>query len=140
MVQAVAKKKLRLGVIHNNQPSDVTIVLQKNTSPMPTSIAWRPLGLKLASVSEKEMASRHPNYKRGLRVTAVRPHSPAEEEGIMPGDILVAMHGWKTESFENLAYILQRPDVVERKDFMFHILRDKEPFWGQMRVAQLPTR
>ena len=140
MVQAVATKKLRLGVIHNNQPSDVTIVLQKNTSPMPTSIAWRPLGLKLASVSEKEMASRHPNYKRGLRVTAVRPHSPAEEEGIMPGDILVAMHGWKTESFENLAYILQRPDVVERKDFMFHILRDKEPFWGQMRVAQLPTR
>ena len=86
------------------------------------------------------MHNRHPNYKRGLRVKSVRPGSPAEDEGIVAGDILVAMHGWKTESLENLAYILQRPDVIEQNDFMFYILRDKEPFWGQMRVAKLPTR
>ena len=57
----------------------------------------------------------------------------------MKGDILVAMHGWKTESLENLKYILQRDDIVQQKDFKFFILRDKEPFWGQMRVAKLPT-
>ena len=103
-----------------------------------STLAWSPLGLKLTPASEAELRNRHPNYQRGLRVTQVRPDSPAESEGIMPGDILVAMHGWKTESLENLAYILQRPDVVQRKNFMFYILRDKEPFWGQMRVANLP--
>ena len=103
-----------------------------------SSLAWNPLGMKLVVASEAELKNRHPNYQRGLRITDVRPNSPAEAEGIMPGDILVAMHGWKTESLENLAYILQRPDIKQRKNFMFYILRDKEPFWGQMRVASLP--
>ena len=60
----------------------------------------------------------------------------SDKEGIMKGDVLVAMHGWKTESLENLAYVLDQTDVKERNDFMFYILRDKEPFWGQMRVAE----
>ena len=101
-------------------------------------LAWNPLGMKLTPASEVELQDRHPKYKRGLRVVDVRPSSPAEAEGIMPGDVLVAMHGWKTESLENLAYILQRPDVKKQQKFLFYILRDKEPFWGQMRVASLP--
>jgi serine protease Do len=101
-------------------------------------LGWNPLGMKLVPASEAELKNRHPKYKRGLRVVGVRKGSPAEAEGIMPGDVLVAMHGWKTESLENLAYILQRPDVIKRQNFLFYILRDKEPFWGQMRVASLP--
>lgn len=101
-------------------------------------LAWNPLGMKLVPASEAELKNRHPKYKRGLRVVGVRKGSPAEAEGIMPGDVLVAMHGWKTESLENLAYVLQRPDVKKRQNFLFYILRDKEQFWGQMRVASLP--
>ena len=103
-----------------------------------TLLAWNPLGMKLAPASEAELKNRHPHYKRGLRVVGVRKGSPAEAKGIMPGDVMVAMHGWKTESLENLAYILQQPDIMKRKSFLFHILRDKEPFWGEMRVASLP--
>lgn len=102
-------------------------------------IAWKPLGLKLLPASASEMEGRHPNYKRGLKVLDVRPGSPAETEGIMNGDIVVAMHGWKTESIENLAYILETDDLSDSKDFMFYILRDKEPFWGQMRLASRPS-
>jgi serine protease Do len=101
-------------------------------------LAWTPIGLKLVPASEAELRNRHPKYKRGLRVVGVRKGSPAESEGIMPGDVLVAMHGWKTESLENLAYVLQRPDIKKRQNFLFYILRDKEPFWGQMRIASLP--
>ncbi|MFT5304319.1 MAG: serine protease Do [Mariniblastus sp.] len=150
-----ASKLENLEMIVDQQNSRSTVVLKlemksvvrtiSQVATVPTaasssSLGWQPLGLKLTSASETEMANRHPNYNRGLRVTSVRSGSPAEKEGIMPGDILVAMHGWKTESLENLAYILQRPDVTENKDFMFYILRDKEPFWGQMRVANLPSR
>ena len=82
-----------------------------------------------------EMVGMHDNYTRGLRVTEVRQHSPAEQEGILAGDIIVAMHGWKTETVENLAFVLEEELVKNEKDFMFYILRDREPFWGQMRIA-----
>ena len=81
------------------------------------------------------MKNRHPNYVRGLKVFKVRPSSPAAAEGILEGDILVAMHGWKTESLANLEYILDQPDIKSRKNFMFYILREKEPFWGKLRIA-----
>jgi serine protease Do len=158
VMRASAKRKLKIELADN---SVATIDLAMSVNPkrdngvktahgnhrLPTSnpnqstaslLAWNPIGLKLVPASEAELRNRHPKYKRGLRVTGVRKGSPAESEGIMPGDVLVAMHGWKTESLENLAYVLQRPDIVKRQDFLFYILRDKEPFWGQMRIASLP--
>ena len=140
------KNTLRLQVLDADQQKQVDIKLASNSSldrrPSTPSLGlgWLPLGIKVVAASPSEMKNRHPNYKRGLKILSVRPSSPAEREGMMPGDILVAMHGWKTESLENLAYILQREDIVKRENFMFYILRDKEPFWGQMRVANLPTR
>lgn len=143
LLRSRASGKLTVGVNHEGEVKEKELILSRRTSkaaPVITasSLAWSPIGLKLTQASEAELRNRHPNYKKGLRVTQVRPNSPAETEGIMPGDILVAMHGWKTESLENLAYILQRPDIVKQKNFMFFILRDKEPFWGEMRVASLP--
>lgn len=141
LLHSTLDDEIQLVVEHENRRSAVTMRLEQSArSTASSSVGWKDLGLKLDPVSESQMKNRHPNYKRGLRVTSVRQNSPAEDEGIMEGDILVAMHGWKTESLENLAYILQRPDVVDQKEFMFYILRDKEPFWGQMRVADLPTR
>lgn len=137
---AAEDKSVKVTAVQGGETKNFIVSLEKSDkSSAPNSIAWLPLGMKLEPIPASQMADQHPNYKRGLKVKSVRSNSPAEKEGIMPGDILVAMHGWKTESLENLAYVLQRPDVVERKDFMFYIIRDKEPFWGQMRVAELPT-
>lgn len=104
---------------------------QKRTS----NIAWNSVGVRLTPTTEEEMRGRHPSYKSGLKVTKVRAGSAAEEARIMEGDVLVAMHGWKTESLENLAYILQQPDLKNNKQVLFYILRDREPFYGQLRVA-----
>ena len=132
-------ESVKLTAVQDGSPKTFIVSFSRsNNSSAPNSIAWLPLGLKLEPIPASQMKDLHPNYKRGLKVKSVRSDSPGEAEGIMPGDILVAMHGWKTESLENLAFVLQRPDVIERKDFMFYIIRDKEPFWGQMRVATLP--
>lgn len=112
----------------------ITLPLQA-ASESASQIAWRPLGLELVPASEAEMVGRHPNYSRGLKVVRVRPNSPAAEEGIQPGDILVAMHGFKTESFDNLTYILRQPDLQEKRSFVFYILRNKDPLFGQLRLA-----
>ncbi len=132
-------KPLDLTVARDARQTNVTMAMEARSNK-PQSLAWDTIGLSLKPVLESQMADLHPNYKRGLRVTRVRPDSPAESEGIMPGDIVVAMHGYKTESLDNMAYILQQSDVLQRKTFMFYILRNKEPFWGQMRVARKPTR
>ena len=134
LVDRPAESTLTLDIDQPNGPRTVQLVLEKNTQSI-SRIGWNSLGVTVAPVTEGEMANRHPNYRRGLRVIEVRQGSPAEQEGILEGDILVAMHGWKTETVENLEYILKQPDVKNRQNFMFYILRDQEPFWGQMRVA-----
>ena len=100
-----------------------------------SDIAWDSLGLKLIQATEAEMLDRHPMYKMGLRVVEVLPGSSADNEGILPGDILVAMAGFKTESPHNLQWVLAQPALNQKSAFKFYVLRDTEPFWGQMRVA-----
>ena len=117
---------------------NVQLKTKQVNSPI-SSVAWNDIGIKVIDVAPDEMMGMHKNYTRGLRVTDVRPESPAEGEGILAGDIIVAMHGWKTETTENLSFVLSEELVRSRSDFMFYILRDKEPFWGRMRIAERDT-
>ncbi len=130
-----ASDELSLEVKHRGRDQQVAFQLVSSGESEVNQLAWELLGLNLKPATDQEMDGRHPNYQQGLVVTRVRESSPAELEGIMSGDILVAMHGWKTESLENLQYILEQPDIQSRKNFMFYILRKKEPFWGKLRVA-----
>ena len=127
-------KPLKFSIERDGRSLDLAMKLKRGSANV-SSVAWRELGVKVTNVSEKEMSGMHANYVRGLRVTEVRRSSPADEEGILEGDIIVAMHGWKTETVENLAFVLGEEIVKSQKEFMFYILRDREPFWGQMRVA-----
>ncbi len=72
-------------------------------------------------------ASISTRYRGGLTVTAVRPESPADEQGIRPGDVLVGMHIWETISLENVRYVLNRPDFASLEPLKFYILRENEP-------------
>ena len=138
LVETDQRETLHLDIVHQGDSRQVALVPEQETGYRQT-VAWKTLGLQLVPVSEAEMMDRHPSYKRGLRIVRVRPGSPADTEGILEGDILVAMHGWKTETLENLEYILRQPDLQNDQDFMFYILRDREPFWGKMRLAERPS-
>ncbi len=100
---------------------------------------WNSMGLRLVEATAAQMANRHSDYQRGLWVLEVRPNSPAEAEGIIPGDILVAMFGLKTETMDNLDYILKLPEIRRRDEFRFYILRENECFLGEMRIADFPA-
>ncbi len=134
LVGKSTREPIKLSIRRGERTIDLAMKLKPSNSKVST-VGWSELGFKVANVPASEMAGMHENYVRGLRVTEVRRSSPAEEEGILEGDIIVAMHGWKTETIENLAFVLGEDVVRNEKEFMFYILRDREPFWGQMRVA-----
>lgn len=130
-----SNREVQLTVSNRGVPRVVRLKPARVDSAV-SSVAWNDIGIKVVDVPETDMVGLHKNYSRGLRVTDVRPNSPAEAEGILSGDIIVAMHGWKTETTENLSFVLSEELVRTHNDFMFYILRDKEPFWGQMRIAE----
>jgi serine protease Do len=104
--------------------------------PDPNELAWDLLGIEVVEIDREAMRQVNPNYDGGLRIVQVRRNSPAERENLRVGDVMVAMAEWKTETKDNLNFILQHPDVQSRKTFKFYIFRNTEPLFGQIRVAQ----
>ena len=127
-------EKLDLEISNDGSVRQVSIELSKNSGTDGNKRSWRMLGMTLKPATQDEMDGLHPNYEFGLKVTRVRQEGPAFGQGIIEGDILVAMHGWKTESMENLQYILEQPDILNNKNFMFYVLREKERYWGELRA------
>ncbi len=101
---------------------------------------WETLGLKLASIDETEFRTLNSRYRGGLRVTAVRADSPAAAQGIRRNDVLVGMHVWETISLENIAYILDREDLVKLDPVVFYIVRGTDTLYGHLRVANRQTK
>ena len=57
-------------------------------------------------------------YRGGMRITEVRPDSPAARQGIRPDDILVGLHVWETVNVENISYILHHPKLIANEPIM----------------------
>src|SRR5262249_27192371 len=97
--------------------------------------AWSTLGMKLAVTDTDDFKSLNTRYRGGLTVLDVRPGSPAAQQGIRRGDILVGMHIWETISLENIAYILERDDLNKLDSIVFYIIRGSDTLYGHMRIA-----
>jgi serine protease Do len=97
-----------------------------------TKKAWRILGIRLVQLPEREQGTVGPRYRGGMRVTQVRPNSPAAENGIRQGDILVGLHVWETVNYENLSYIIDHPRFVTFSPLKFYVLRAGETLYGHI--------
>jgi serine protease Do len=116
--------------------ADTPIQVKPVTNP-----SWDALGLELKPIAAQDFRQQYQSrYRGGLTVTAVRPQSPASEQGIRRGDVLVGMHIWETVSLENVSYILTRPDFATLNPVKFFILRDNETLYGFLPVAATPMQ
>jgi serine protease Do len=97
--------------------------------------AWTALGLRLTQEPRGTFQRRSTRYRGGMRVEAVRPNSPAAQEGILAGDILVGMHRWETASEEDIQYIITRPNLAEMGKLKFYVLRGQNTLYGHLNVA-----
>jgi serine protease Do len=97
--------------------------------------SWSVIGLKLTVTDQDDFKNLSTRYRGGLTVLDVRPGSPAAQQGIRRGDILVGMHIWETISLENIAYILERDDLTKLDSVVFYIIRGTDTLYGHMRIA-----
>ncbi|MCC6123960.1 MAG: trypsin-like peptidase domain-containing protein [Pirellulales bacterium] len=106
----------------------------------PQQPAWELLGLELRAIPAEEFkAKNQTRYRGGLSLVAVRPNSPAANQGLKVGDVLVGMHIWETISMENISYILKRPDFASLSPVKFFILRGEETLYGYLPLPTLRT-
>ena len=104
------------------------------------SEAWETLGLELETEPKSTFAGQQSVYRGGLRIVEVRANSPAEHEGLVPGDILVGMHKWQTASLDDVDYILTKANLPKLGEVRFYIVRNDETLYTDINVASATSR
>ncbi len=99
------------------------------------ALVWDILGLNLSQEPRSTFEHRNSRYRGGMRVNRVRPNSPAAQEGIIPGDILVGMQKWETASEQDIQYIVSRPNLAQMGRLKFYVLRGQNTLYGHLNVA-----
>jgi serine protease Do len=126
-----------IAVVRNGEELRLGLMLSEPDASLPSVAdrAWQLLGLRLTPAPIPTVRSLSPRYNGGMRITAVRPNSPAAREGIRSGDILVGLHKWETTSLDNVAFILESDEFAGAQPAKFYILRGAETLFGQLRVS-----
>jgi serine protease Do len=134
-----ADEEIAFEVERDGQPVTAPLALARTSrSQLKPALAdrmWSVLGLRLAPMDETAFKELGTRYRGGLQVIAVRPDSPAAQQGIRRGDVLVGMHVWETVSLENMAYILDRDDLAKFDPMIFYIVRGSDTLYGHLRMA-----
>ncbi len=135
-------EKIELALMRSGESITTTLTLgaQPETQKKSAGPFWDVLGLELKPIPAEEFRAAHQtNYHGGLSITAVRPNSPAANQGIHSGDVLVGMHIWETVSQENVTYIISRPDFANLNPIKFFILRGDETLYGYLPLGTVKT-
>ncbi len=102
----------------------------------PEPDAWDVLGVRLSALSEADKPRVSPPYHGGLRVDRVRAKSPAAQNKIRKGDILVGLHHWETIDKQNVHFVLDHPQLMTFAPLKFYIRRGDETLFGHLRLGE----
>jgi serine protease Do len=134
-----AGEELAISAIRKDEPVAgklAMVSVTKSGKPGLNERVWGTLGIRLTPMNDGEFKQLNSRYHGGLRVLDVRKSSPAWQQGIRTGDVLVGMHIWETTSLENIAYILEREEISKEEPVVFYIIRGTETLQGQIRLAE----
>jgi serine protease Do len=98
-------------------------------------MGWDILGVRLSRLEPGNGLLEGQSYRGGMLVTEVRPGSPAAQNGVRAGDVLVGLHVWETVNQENVDYVLKHPQFRTFSPLKFYILREKETLYGHFQLA-----
>ena len=106
----------------------------------PDNRMWAINGLRLSPIEKSQFVAGNTGYRGGLKVTAVRPGSPAERQNIRPGDVLVGVHLWETVSLDNVEFVMNRPEFRGNRPAKCFILRDSRTHFAYLPISGSRTQ
>ncbi|WP_246114482.1 trypsin-like peptidase domain-containing protein [Rubripirellula tenax] len=136
---------LELGIERSGKRIDLAVVGEGATSNNQSvaELAWNVLGIQAKPVADATMRRLNQRmktpYRGGLYITRVRPGSAADHQGIAAGDVLLGIHGWQTSSMNDLAGILEHPDMQRGPRAKFYLVRKEQTLFGHLQLAAQPT-
>lgn len=145
LLNASPGEQLDIGIERSGNHLDLALKTEARPaeSLSVSELAWTVIGVRAKSVVDSTMrrlnSRMRTNYRGGLYITAVRPGSPADEQGIAPGDVLLGIHGWQTSSMKDLAGILEHPDIQRGPRAKFYLVRREQTLFGHMELASQPS-
>ena len=136
---------MELGIQRGSERFDFAVQTESRAAESYTvkELAWSIIGVQAKPVPDSTMrrlnSRMRTRYRGGLYVTAVKSGSAAEQQGIIPGDVLLGIHGWQTSSMKDLAGILEHPDIKEGPRAKFYLVRREQTLFGHMELAAHPS-
>ncbi|MBX3441084.1 MAG: trypsin-like peptidase domain-containing protein [Planctomyces sp.] len=122
------------------RPENATAARQAVPSTLPTATpapsgvradrVWEHLGLRTNPIQKNDARISGLPYQGGMLITEVRRDSPAAQNGIKRGDILVGLHSFETVKENDVLYVLNLPDFKDLATLKFYIVRDRETLFG----------
>jgi serine protease Do len=146
MLGAVPGQQLTLAVDRDGRQFEVAMQTESagpadQLASLPER-AWSVIGIQAKPVNAATMrrlnTRMRTNYTGGLYITAVRPGSAADQQGIAAGDVLLGIHGWQTTSLNDLAGILEHPDMQQGPRAKFYLIRREQTLFGHLQLATQP--
>jgi serine protease Do len=136
---------MELGIQRGSERFDFAVQTESRAAESYTvkELAWSIIGVQAKPVPDSTMrrlnSRMRTRYRGGLYVTAVKSGSAAEQQGIIPGDVLLGIHGWQTSSMKDLAGILEHPDIKDGPRAKFYLVRREQTLFGHMELAAHPS-
>ena len=134
--------EVEMEIVRDNQPYRVSLVLKSpaGLETVQQQQIWNTMGVQLSPIPTEEFLSAYKGkYRGGLRVTRVRTESPAQAQGIEPGDVLIGLHKWETVSEENVSYVLNHPDFASFSPLRFLVIRKSSVLYGNLTFPSAPV-
>lgn len=127
-------KGLKASAVPGTQPQTVSaqpVTLQNQDR----NSSWQVFGVALDENSPVSVAEYGLGYESGLRITEVRPGSPAAVRGAMPGDILVGLHIWQANKSADVNYVLNHDDLYgELNPLKFTFIRGNRAYFFNLNL------
>jgi serine protease Do len=132
LLDRAAGDKVPVVLSRKGEEQRLELVLQSVEQPAPQGleIVWRKLGLRLSPVQSEVVSQSNSQLHGGLIVMDVNPDGAAVKAGIQRGDILIGLHQWETVNLDNVAFVLNHPDLPSFNPLRFFILRSGQVHRG----------